>query len=133
MEDRFEDMNMYDAIRAGKYKNDYPYPGLSFKRDDPEFKRKMNAYRARECELIDQFKDDLEKEFGMTENPLKDQIYSYAWEHGHSSGFTEVYSHYDDLASTFGATAERAIIDSYKKGYEAGISDGKYLAKRITQ
>ena len=53
------------------------------------------------CDAADkreeEFKRDLFEEFGVTDNPKKDRCYTIAYERGHSSGFSEVYSEFSDL------------------------------------
>lgn len=46
---------------------------------------------------LDEFKNDLFEELGITENPKRDILFAKAWENGHSSGLYEVYSISNDL------------------------------------
>lgn len=56
--------------------------------------------RQREEERIDRMlhKANLERKYDLTEHPKRDKLYELAWEHGHSSGFTEVENYYGDFA-----------------------------------
>ena len=47
-------------------------------------------YRKREAIAMNRFKEDLLKYCEVEDNPKRDKAYSYAWEHGHSSGLYEV-------------------------------------------
>jgi hypothetical protein len=80
--------------KTGRYYNEMPY-----------FKYKKNlaghkAYSDRQNEIEDNFKSDLEKEFGTDILPksIRDKIFSKAWEDGHAYGHSEVLIHYEDIA-----------------------------------
>ncbi len=49
--------------------------------------------------VTEMFRKDLEQDFGSEgfPQPLKNKIWDMAWEHGHSSGFSEVFSWYDEF------------------------------------
>jgi hypothetical protein len=64
---------------------------------DEEYKEQLKAYRDGEHILLEEFKADLFEEFGVTGNPKADKAYHIAWEHGHSSGLSEIYSFFSDL------------------------------------
>ena len=51
-------------------------------------------YSNREYEAQNQFRDDLEEEFNMSEYPKKGEIWEQAWESGHSAGWVSVYEEY---------------------------------------
>ena len=55
------------------------------------------AYGAETARLIQLFQDDLFEEYGVTDNPKRFKAYDLAWEHGHSSGLSEVVSFFEDL------------------------------------
>lgn len=55
------------------------------------------AYNAKEHELDDKFRRDLEAENGMTDHPKAASLFAKAWENGHSAGHEEVVTHYEDL------------------------------------
>ncbi len=63
----------------------------------PEYKAKKDAYDAKSRDLLDEFKKDLFEEYGVTNNPKKDLLWSKAWDHGHSSGLGNVEYHFRDL------------------------------------
>jgi hypothetical protein len=65
--------------------------------DTAAFQAARDAYGAETARLEAQFKADLFKELGIENNPKRDKLFSKAWELGHSSGYSEVYSYADDL------------------------------------
>lgn len=42
-------------------------------------------------------KQKLEEKYGVVGHPKADRLYELAWEHGHSSGYSEVEIYYDDF------------------------------------
>lgn len=44
-----------------------------------------------------QFRADLFKEFGVSDNPKKDKCYALASQRGHSGGYSEIYNEFIDL------------------------------------
>jgi hypothetical protein len=62
------------------------------------FGKKMEEYRQAEAVLAEVFWKDAFKELGVPENHLKaSRLRSKAWEHGHSSGLSEVFFWLDEL------------------------------------
>lgn len=61
----------------------------------------VEAYRIAESKCMDQFRADLFEESRIDECGLHHRIYSYAWEHGHSSGLEEVARIYDEIVDIF--------------------------------
>lgn len=53
-------------------------------------KKLREEISTREYEARERFKKDLFEYYGISNNPKKDKAWSYAWDHGHSSGFYEV-------------------------------------------
>ncbi len=60
-------------------------------------RERMAAYNARTAALEAEFRADLEEYYGMTGHPKADLLYGKSWEHGHSSGLSEVANVYSDL------------------------------------
>lgn len=107
-------MNVRDNIDAGKYENKVPF---SIDRI-PVDEETMTVKQAREHEeaergrdkaqrrlwsdaqraMTEQFRADLEQEHGLSGHPKADRLWSLAWEHGHSNGFSEVVLHYEEFA-----------------------------------
>ncbi len=111
------DMNVYSpktpypgAVRRPAYLSKKAYDltvleAASMKKDKEEYDaavaavaelRKAYQNEVRACE--DQFKIDLEVEYGLVGHPKADLLFSKAWEMGHSSGFGEVLNYYDELS-----------------------------------
>lgn len=51
------------------------------------------AYKEKGDRLHQLFKSDLFEDLGIADNPKREMLFTKAWEHGHSSGYSEVY-HY---------------------------------------
>jgi hypothetical protein len=62
-----------------------------------EDKELKEAYEKESSKLYNLFAEDLFEEFGVTNNPKKDKCFARAWEHGHSSGYSEVYNYFSDF------------------------------------
>lgn len=109
-----------DKIKAGAYTNTLEYPKAPSKPSLPfrataaqarEYadkleayetekagnREKIAAYHAETRRIEEQFRADLEAEYGMKDHPKAGVLFSKAWEMGHSSGYGEVASYYDDL------------------------------------
>lgn len=56
------------------------------------------AYDANCAEIRANFRQTLEETYGLQNHPKKDQIWQKAWDDGHSGGYFEVLSAYDELA-----------------------------------
>lgn len=59
---------------------------------EKKYRELKEAYEKRGAELLEQFKQDLFEDLGITDNPKKDKLFSIAWDKGHGSGFGDVYS-----------------------------------------
>ncbi len=68
-----------------------------YEADMATYKATRDAYNAENSRLQTKFREDVEAENGMTDHPKRDLLWSKAWERGHSSGFSDVLSAYDDL------------------------------------
>lgn len=80
---------MYDF---DKYKTKMPYAPRS---KDPAV---YEAYMKDQARLEAMFKVDALQAVGLTTHPKADKAYSYAWEKGHASGYSEVFIHLQDIA-----------------------------------
>lgn len=113
-------MNVYDKINNGDYKNKLPYPQNPkkpyLKKDatpaeirayadavenypvhEEAYKAMQKTYYEESRELENKFIADLEAEFDIVGHPKAGLLYSKAYERGHSGGFSEVLSYYEDL------------------------------------
>ena len=76
------------------------YDGVTVEKDldNDAFIEARNAYRADEQRLVKEFAQDLYEEFDVLRFAKRDKAFALAWEYGHSSGFSEVYNYFADLA-----------------------------------
>lgn len=65
--------------------------------DEVAFKAAMKEYNTKTAEMNEQFKLDCFEDFGIEDNPRREKCFAYAWEHGHSGGFSEVHNMMIDL------------------------------------
>lgn len=106
-----------DNIKAGKYENKVPYISARIDKDG------WTAHRAGESAAIQIFRDDLEDDCGTKEHPLADSLWRKAWEDGHSYGYHEVMSHYEELAEYFVKPFDATVDD-----LQAKLIAGKSMA-----
>lgn len=69
---------------------------------DPKMPRAVfiatkEQYRKKRSELNLQFEHALYKEYGVENNPKRQKCFELAWEHGHSSGFSEVENYFSEF------------------------------------
>ena len=67
---------------------------FAYKKQDPD---KYDKYYREETRLYNKFRSDLLESLGITNHQKADRLFSLAWELGHSSGYTEVYSYACEL------------------------------------
>jgi hypothetical protein len=65
--------------------------------DKVAYRAATQAYGAETARLETKFRDDLEEEYDMVGHPKADILFSKAWQMGHSAGYGEVASYYDEL------------------------------------
>lgn len=120
-------MSIYDDIKNGKYAVKLEYPkvmsykcqscnkllGLSSKfcshcGQETNFER-LHGERMISIKDWDKeanrmyyiFKEDCLKEVDLENHPKREDIFNFAWEKGHSSGYHEVFSYLVDLSELF--------------------------------
>jgi len=118
-------MSVYQAVQDGEYKNKLEYPATvrepavlrkvardltadeakslpavcaQYAADKEAYVAARQAYNEETAALTSKLKADLEAEHGLVGHPKADKVWAKAWEDGHSSGYGEVASIYDDLA-----------------------------------
>jgi len=74
-----------------KYINTVPF--IAPYKDAEEYKK----YRAEYDRLNELFKSDLFDDLDISDNPKREDLFSIAWDYGHSSGYSEVYGYALDL------------------------------------
>lgn len=60
--------------------------------DEAAFDAARKAYLQAETDALRRFKEDLFADLGISDHPLRDKLFSKAWDDGHSSGYSEVYN-----------------------------------------
>ena len=81
-----------EKLYEGHFQNDLKYPSLVdvggdiLKRDQAR-----SAYRRRESEIREEFKQGALKALNLTEHPKAELLWDMAWEDGHASGLMEVW------------------------------------------
>lgn len=117
-------MSMIDDIRAGKYEaKGYPQrpvepkvmrvpaknlsdaeiaslPGevAAYRVAKVAYENAMATYRTEHSRLLKEFRADLEEEFGTAGHEKAEALYNLAWDHGHSSGLSDVYYAYAEMS-----------------------------------
>lgn len=83
----------YTAIRnAIKYPNDLAGRTLEYRRTS------MDAYRKACKECDEAFELALYDEYGVSNNPKREKAFRIAWQEGHSSGYSEVETYFEEMA-----------------------------------
>jgi hypothetical protein len=80
----------------------------------PFDERLRAGYYRIDHETESEFKADLLADEGVSDNPLADKAYSIAYEHGHSSGMSEVRTEFYDLADLIREAAK--MIEEARRG-----------------
>lgn len=89
---------IWKAPLSGWKSSDYAEASVTEKSLDVEAYKKAHAnYWDEHNRLMDDFREDIFKEFDVENNPKREKCFSLAWEHGHSSGFSDVYYYFADL------------------------------------
>lgn len=107
-------MNVRDNLAAGKYENKVPYSidkvpvdentmTVKQARDHVEAEKQRSRdqtrkYRENEGAMSALVKRDLEVQEGLVGHPKADMLWSIAWDRGHSLGYSDVISVYEELA-----------------------------------
>jgi len=65
--------------------------------DEDGYKTHLQEYMDDQKRLNVKFAEDLHDEFGVSDNPKRDVLFSIAWDKGHSDGYSEVYAQYAEL------------------------------------
>lgn len=65
---------------------------------EADFKVQREKYYKEQNALQEKFVQDLFEEFGVKDSKKARKAYAIAYEHGHSSGYSEIYNYFIDLA-----------------------------------
>jgi hypothetical protein len=76
---------------------------LEYEKALEDYVFKDNLYRNESSRLYTLLEDKIKEDSGVNDIPeqYRSNVYSYAWEQGHSSGYGEVYHYLCDLVSIF--------------------------------
>lgn len=103
------------------------------------YKAERQAYDIRTDNLMNKFQRDCLEDVGLTNHPKANEIFWYAWERGHSYGFSEVYDNLIDMSYLFEddtnidkATEDNKDIEAYMDVEENAIALIEDLANRCT-
>lgn len=87
-----------EKLHGSYYKNDLPFPSLKDCDGDMLVRDQKRAqYRERERIIYSMFKRDALEALGVSDHPKVDKLWTLAWEHGHASGFHDVWSWLNEL------------------------------------
>jgi len=106
-------MSVWDNLRDGKYENKVPYSLEKVPVDEDKMtvrqarehvesekqrqRDQRRVYQEEEGRLRDLLRYDLEVENVVTGHPKANLLWSMAWDRGHSGGYSDVISNYEDL------------------------------------
>ena len=83
---------LYNRINSGEFSGDLE------KIEGESLSERNKRWRAKDTEDKNRFHDALKDEFGTRDNPKEERLWELAWSNGHSSGFSEVAMHYEEMA-----------------------------------
>jgi Fic family protein len=78
-------------------KEEYPNAIIQEVLDKETYLEQMKKYGEEKQKLQEEFINDLFEEFGVGDNAKRHKAFDLAWEKGHASGYSEVYSEFYDL------------------------------------
>jgi phosphomannomutase len=78
-------------------KEEYPNALIQEVLDEEGYKAHQKQYGEETHKLQDEFRKDLFEEFGVMENPKRNKAFYYAWDKGHSAGYSQVHSVFSEI------------------------------------
>jgi phosphomannomutase len=78
-------------------KEEYPNALIQEVLDEDAYEARLEEYNGKGAELHSEFRKDIFEEFGVMGNPKRDKAFAYAWDKGHSAGYSEVYGVFSDI------------------------------------
>lgn len=93
-------MEFYQKLNSDYYKNNKPYPSVKIRKEEPGlYKFMMDDYRNEDKRIEDEFRKDIEMEYGIDKLPeeIKSAIHHFAYVKGHAYGYSEIANEYSDL------------------------------------
>ena len=97
--------------------------------DEVALKKAREAYGAEQQRIVAEFKRDLFADLGIENHPMREKLYSKAWDDGHSGGFAEIYNCACDLVDLIEIPRGAVLVtrDSVISG--GGESDWRSVLK----
>lgn len=84
-------------ITSDEYFSKFNYPNYNNYGNMEDYIKADKEYRKHKHDKIEEFRNDLEKEFCVIGNPKCEKLFEIAWNLGHSSGYYEVYNYYSEF------------------------------------
>lgn len=69
-----------------------------FEQNKKKYNEASDRWRAEEAKLNALFFDDCAKEEGLVNHPKRNLVEGKAWEHGHASGYSDIWHWYQEFA-----------------------------------
>ena len=85
------------SITKSHLSQKYPNAVIQEVLDKEAYEAHRKEYDAESAKLHQEFVKDLFEEFGVCNNPKSIRCFELAWEHGHPSGYEEVYNYFGDF------------------------------------
>lgn len=103
--------------------------------DEEGLRVARRAYGEETARLTAQFKADLFEDLGISDHPMREKLYSKAWEDGHSAGFSEVYNVASDLVDLIAVPQGFALVGAelIMFGGICPSADADRAAKRLAK
>ena len=87
------------SITKSHLNQKYPNAVIQEVLDEDAYKAHRKEYEDERNKLHQEFVKELFEEFGVCNNPKSIRCFQLAWEHGHSSGYEEVYNYFADFVT----------------------------------
>ena len=85
------------SVSKSTLKETYPSAVIQEVLDNEGFKAQSKLFNEEKSRLYEEFQQDLFEDYGVSDNPKRFKCFELAWEHGHSSGYSEVHGVFGDL------------------------------------
>jgi hypothetical protein len=103
--------------------------------DNEALKAARRKYNEETGRLTAQFRLDLFEDLGISDHPMRDKLYSKAWEDGHSAGLSEVYNVASDLVDLIAVPQGFVLVgkDMIKFGGICPSADAEAAARELAK
>lgn len=85
------------SITKSHLNQKYPNAVIQEVFDENAYKVHRKEYENEHNKFYREFQNDLFEEYGVSDNPKRFNCFDLAWEHGHPSGYEEVYNYFSDF------------------------------------